>query len=300
MKDPEAVANAMRAIEQHSSVPVSVKCRIGVDDNDSYPELVRFIRRVRDGSGVRHFIIHARKASGRPAAAPTLAPWAAEPCTPTQAFLQGLDPHQNRTIPPLRHQWVWALSRDFPDCQFTLNGGVTGPHEAASILRQEHEGRRLHGVMIGRAAYNSPWQTLSCADKLVYGESENPMANRRQLLREYCAYADSIQGRWKSEGEVQASAGGGSPITSASYLAVRPASVPLSSQHPNVRALVRPILNLFAGERGNRMWKQLLDKEIKTARTLSELVDRQALQGLHIRHRLKRLIARPAASVRGS
>lgn len=86
MLRPEGVRDAVRAIEEVSSVPVSIKCRIGVDDSDSYAELERFIRVVSEGTNVRHFIIHARK-----------------------AYLNGLNPHENRTVPPLKHQWYVML-----------------------------------------------------------------------------------------------------------------------------------------------------------------------------------------------
>lgn len=129
----------------------------GVDDFDTYPELARFIRVVSEGSCVRHFIIHARK-----------------------CLLKGLNPHQNRTIPPLRYEWVWALKRDFPHLDFSLNGGVLTLEEVAAALRTVNAGggsgdvaeggeaptaggggrQGVMGVMVGRAAYNMPWDAL--------------------------------------------------------------------------------------------------------------------------------------------
>lgn len=173
MLRPEGVRDAIRAIEEGSQAPVSVKCRIGVDENDSYAELDRFIRVVSEGTSCRHFIVHARK-----------------------AYLNGLNPHENRTIPPLKHQWVWALKRDFPHLEFTLNGGISGSFEAASCLDQELVDTRVYGVMIGRAAYNYPWQCLSNVDTLIYGEASNPATSRRAVLETYAAYADGIIGRW--------------------------------------------------------------------------------------------------------
>lgn len=127
-----------------------------MDDFDTYPELARFIRVVSEGSCVRHFIIHARK-----------------------CLLKGLNPHQNRTIPPLRYEWVWALKRDFPHLNFSLNGGVLTLEEVAAALRTVNGdageaaaagsdlsaggggGRQgVMGVMVGRAAYNMPWEAL--------------------------------------------------------------------------------------------------------------------------------------------
>lgn len=89
----------------------------GVDDVDSYEALAAFVRAVHEGSGVAHFIVHARK-----------------------CHLKGLNPHQNRTVPPLRYQWVWALKRDFPHLHFSLNGGVLTLEETAAALRLVDDG----------------------------------------------------------------------------------------------------------------------------------------------------------------
>jgi tRNA-dihydrouridine synthase A len=158
-----------------------------------------------------------------------------------------LNPHENRTIPPLKHHWVWSLARDFPDLQFTLNGGITGAHEARSALDQRHEGAGLHGIMIGRAAYYYPWQTLSNVDSIVYGE-ENPAVNRRQVLKEYAEYADQMCGRWGVADD--------------------------GHKNPSVRTLMKPILNLFAAEPRNKNWKRLVDDVIKRADSVSELLDK--------------------------
>jgi tRNA-dihydrouridine synthase A len=83
-----------------TKLPVSVKCRLGVDDNDTYPELVEFVKIVSQEAGVSKFIVHARK-----------------------AFLKGLNPKANRKIPPLNYNWVLNLKSDFPDLEFVINGG---------------------------------------------------------------------------------------------------------------------------------------------------------------------------------
>ena len=83
----------------------------GVDSFDSYAELAAFVAAVARGSPVDHFVVHARK-----------------------CLLKGLSPHQNRTVPPLRYEWVWALKRDFPALHFSLNGGVGGLEEVAAAL----------------------------------------------------------------------------------------------------------------------------------------------------------------------
>ena len=100
---------------------------LGVDDFDSYPFASHFVHVVSTHSPVRHFIIHARK-----------------------CHLKGLSPAQNRNIPPLRHSWVYALKRDFPHLEFTLNGGIRTLLEVQRALEAAPEGARLAGVMVGR------------------------------------------------------------------------------------------------------------------------------------------------------
>ncbi|XP_019158907.1 PREDICTED: uncharacterized protein LOC109155726 isoform X3 [Ipomoea nil] len=126
MLDPKFVAEAMSVIAANTNVPVSVKCRIGVDDHDSYNELCDFIYKVSSQSPTRHFIIHSRK-----------------------ALLNGISPADNRKIPPLKYEYFYALLRDFPDLQFTINGGINTINE---INAARTEG--AHGVMVGRGAYH--------------------------------------------------------------------------------------------------------------------------------------------------
>ncbi len=101
-------------------------------------------------------------------------------------------------MPPLRHEWAWALKRDFPHLDFSLNGGVQSAHEAASAIALDVPplGRGgIHGVMIGRAAYNDPWGVLGDADRAVFGEEVNGARSRREVLEQYCDYADAMLGR---------------------------------------------------------------------------------------------------------
>mmetsp|Transcript_1810 Transcript_1810/g.209 ORF Transcript_1810/g.209 Transcript_1810/m.209 type:complete len:128 (-) Transcript_1810:324-707(-) len=112
---------------RRSSIPVTVKCRLGADKMDSYEELTNFINVVGQ-SGVDHFIVHARK-----------------------CILKGLTPHQNRTIPPLNYDWVYKLTEDFPEKKFTINGGIK-THEDIQL----HLDAGVYGVMMGRNAYENP------------------------------------------------------------------------------------------------------------------------------------------------
>jgi tRNA-dihydrouridine synthase A len=177
MKEAELVASCMAAMSQALGphTPTSVKCRLGVDEADSYAELYNFIKVVSELGGVQHFIIHCRK-----------------------CLLKGLNPAQNRSVPPLRHEWVWALKRDFPHLVFTLNGGVLSAHDASTALQLEAHTLGpgvLHGVMIGRQAYNDPWGVLGDADRTIFGAEENAAVSRRQVIYKYCQYADGMIGR---------------------------------------------------------------------------------------------------------
>jgi tRNA-dihydrouridine synthase A len=135
-----------------------VKTRIGIDDRDSYGELVDFIGTVARG-GCTTFIIHARK-----------------------AWLQGLSPRENRHLPPLDYATVYRLKRDFPHLQFVLNGGVTALDEVTAHLHH------VDGVMIGRAACSNPY-LLHGADALVFGDDATSLSRAEVLLR-YTDYAE--------------------------------------------------------------------------------------------------------------
>jgi tRNA-dihydrouridine synthase A len=181
MLTPSLVAGCMAAVRAaldgggYASLPLSVKCRLGVDDADSYEALREFVRAVSEEGRVRHFVVHARK-----------------------CLLGGLSPAQNRSVPPLRHEWVWALRRGFPHLHFSLNGGVQNAHEAAGALALDAAGLgpgAVSGVMVGRAAYNDPWGVLGDADVAVWGAAGNPAASRREVLEAYCAYCDGMMGR---------------------------------------------------------------------------------------------------------
>jgi len=113
MKEPHTVANVVqRMIRQtNGNIPITVKCRVGVDNNDSYRELKEFIRIVSEKGGARHFIIHARK-----------------------AWLKGVNPKQNRSLPILKHERVFALVNDFPHLRFSINGGINDLEEVQSLL----------------------------------------------------------------------------------------------------------------------------------------------------------------------
>jgi len=156
MKEPDLVASCVESMIDASDIPVSVKSRIGIDDMASYNRLSDFVARIHK-KGCQHFIIHARK-----------------------AWLQGLSPKENRTIPPLKYPWVYQLKRDFPQLKITLNGGVTECNEVIKHL--DH----VDGVMLGRAIYHQPY-LLADIDSKVFGK-KGIFRTREQALVDYMTY----------------------------------------------------------------------------------------------------------------
>ena len=147
MKSPDLVAECVAAMRAASPVEVTVKCRIGVDEQDPNDVLPDFIAKV-SAAGVRRFTIHARK-----------------------AWLQGLSPKENRDIPPLDYDLVRQIKADNPDLHISINGGIDTLDQAVELL-----GQGLDGVMIGRAAYHSPADILIGADTRIFGQDAGPDA----------------------------------------------------------------------------------------------------------------------------
>ncbi|WP_268116900.1 tRNA dihydrouridine(20/20a) synthase DusA [Methylobacter sp. YRD-M1] len=156
MAEPELVAECVAVMRQAVSIPVTVKSRIGIDERDSYEELVHFIATVAD-AGCRTFIVHARK-----------------------AWLSGLSPKQNREVPPLRYDIVYQLKNDFPALKIILNGGITTLDQAEEILKH------VDGVMIGREAYHNPY-LLADVDKRFFAESYEPKS-RQEIVMQLIPY----------------------------------------------------------------------------------------------------------------
>ena len=152
MAEPELVAACAAAMSAQVKIPVTVKCRIGIDDQDSEGDLSRFIATVAD-AGVGIFIVHARK-----------------------AWLDGLSPKENREIPPLDYARVYRLKAARPDLTVVLNGGI----ETIEAC-QEHL-RHVDGVMLGRAAYQTPY-VLAGVDRSFFGSNETPAARGDVLDR---------------------------------------------------------------------------------------------------------------------
>jgi len=156
MKEPDLVASCVESMIDASDIPISVKSRIGIDDMKTYDELSDFVARIHK-KGCQHFIIHARK-----------------------AWLQGLSPKENRTIPPLNYPWVYQLKKDFSQLKITLNGGVTECNEVIKHLGH------VDGVMLGRVIYHQPY-LLSDIDSKIFGKKDMSRT-REQVLVDYMDY----------------------------------------------------------------------------------------------------------------
>jgi len=156
MKQPELVAECCSAMRAAVDVEVTVKCRIGVDDQEPREVLPAFLETVA-AAGVGRFAIHARK-----------------------AWLQGLSPKENRDIPPLDYPLVQEMKAAFPQLHLSVNGGIASLAQARAFLDAG-----LDGVMIGRAAYHQPWDVLGTADAAIFGQADGlagPDAAVRAML----------------------------------------------------------------------------------------------------------------------
>ena len=162
MKDAPLVADCYRAMAEATDVPVTVKCRLGVDDQDVVATLPNFIETVAK-AGCNHFIIHARK-----------------------AWLKGLSPKENRDVPPLDYDLVRAMKLRFPELEIVLNGGLTEIEDAST------QTQGLDGFMLGRAAYHNPW-ILTQIDSAIYG-AEAFTRGRDDIVRDIIDYTRSREG----------------------------------------------------------------------------------------------------------
>ena len=156
MAEPRLVGECVAAMKARVAVPVTVKCRIGIDEQDPEEALQELTCAVK-AAGVGALIVHARK-----------------------AWLQGLSPRENRDIPPLDYDRVYRLKDAHPDLVIVLNGGVTSLEQAATYLD------RLDGVMMGRAAYQEPWRLLE-VDPLLFGEA-SPFATPKAAAQAMMPY----------------------------------------------------------------------------------------------------------------
>ncbi|CAD2090206.1 dihydrouridine synthase, putative [Plasmodium vinckei brucechwatti] len=230
MKKPELVKNIVYEIKKKVQIPVTVKIRTGVDDLDSFSFLRSFIETV-SSVGCEHFIIHSRK-----------------------AWLKGLDPKQNRSVPPLEYNKVFDLCKLYPNLKFTLNGGIKSIEQGVALLNgyapinkttgnhnnytdnnyikvEDYDINPLYGVMIGRACMDNI-TVLAKTDKLVYNHDTLATAySRRTVLEAYKSYLEQ---------------------NSSFYSLV------------NAFELLKPILGILKGMPGHRLFRNKIDSYIRT------------------------------------
>ncbi|KRA33163.1 tRNA-dihydrouridine synthase A [Rhodanobacter sp. Root627] len=157
MREPALVGDCVRAMQQEVDIPVTVKCRIGVDDQDDYADLQHFTETMLE-VGVGVLAVHARK-----------------------AWLQGLSPKENRDVPPLDYERVYRLKREFPQLIVIINGGIVTLEQVQAHLRQ------VDGVMLGRAAYHDPY-LLAQIEAALYGQ---PLPSRSDILGHMRPYIEA-------------------------------------------------------------------------------------------------------------
>ena len=233
MAEPERVADCVAAMQAVVQVPVTVKHRIGIDRREDYEFVHRFVDVVA-AAGCRRFVVHARN-----------------------AWLDGLDPKQNREIPPLRYEVVHRLAQDFPHCAFELNGGLQDlAHGLAAVCPTEASGpdsetasegpavvdamagaeadspaTRLVGAMYGRRAYHDPWLLAGVDDWLARHAAEAPVTDAAQ------------------------------PLTRAAVVAALVGYLERGAAHGvEVRHLARHVLGLYLGHPAARLWRRMLSE----------------------------------------
>lgn len=160
MARPDLVAESVAVMRQATTLPVTVKHRIGIDDRDRYEDMAQFVATVAE-AGCDRFIVHARK-----------------------AVLQGLSPRENRTVPPLRYADVYRLKAEFPTLRIEINGGITTLPQAVEHLQA------VDGAMLGRAAYDQPY-LFAEADRVGFADPALPRT-RRQVLEAMLAYLEPL------------------------------------------------------------------------------------------------------------
>jgi tRNA-dihydrouridine synthase A len=156
MAHPQLVADCIKAMQDACTIPVTVKHRIGIDDQEDYPHMLEFVETIA-ATGCKTFIVHARK-----------------------AWLKGLSPKENRDIPPLRYELVYQLKKQRPDLEIIINGGIDSLEACHTHLQH------VDGVMLGRSAYHNPF-LLASVDQEFFGSTKTPL-NREEVIQDYLPY----------------------------------------------------------------------------------------------------------------
>ncbi|WP_333824851.1 tRNA dihydrouridine(20/20a) synthase DusA [Pinisolibacter sp.] len=197
MAEPDLVAECVAAMKRAVAIPISVKCRIGIDEADPRVMLPTFVEKIV-GANVDSLTVHARK-----------------------AWLQGLSPKENRSVPPLDYGLVYDVKRAHPHLHVAINGGIRSLDEAEALLAPQPDGVTLDGVMLGRAAYETP-DLLAAVDRRIFGDTA-PDADPFAVVAAMEPYIAEVL------------AGGG-----------------------KLSHVTRHMLGLFAGRPGARAWRRIL------------------------------------------
>ncbi len=211
MAHPNLVGECIQAMQAVTHLPVTIKCRIGIDDQDEDQDLEDFIQHQKT-AGCEIFILHARK-----------------------AWLKGLSPKQNREVPPLNYARVERLKAQHPDLVIALNGGINSLEECQTHLE------KLDSVMLGRAIWNNPW-LVAQVDQQLYGEAGNGLT-QHQAVRNYLPYVEQRL----SEGD-------------------------------RLNPMIRPLLGVFQGVVGARLFRRTLSEGAHLAGAGVELIEQALAQ----------------------
>ena len=158
MLEPNLVAECLSNMKNAVNIPISIKCRLGVDDHDDYEFIQNFVSITKE-SGVDVFIIHARN-----------------------GILKGLSPRQNRNVPPLKYDYVYKLKQDFPELEIIINGGIKNIDDSLTHLD------KVDGVMIGRAAYDNPFMLRDIETKFY--KTDSSINSKKEILNLYLEYVE--------------------------------------------------------------------------------------------------------------
>lgn len=289
MAEPDLVGDCVQAMQRSVKIPVTVKCRLGIDRDDSYEALRLFVDQVAS-KGCQQFIVHARK-----------------------AWLDGLSPKENRTIPPLRYEYVYRLKKEFPSLHIGINGGITTLADTQLHLQQ------VDSVMIGREAYYNPSCLLS-ADHVVYGQSNphnkqadqaaNTSYNSSATRTADCSANSSANcsantsaeystknsadcsaenpakcsgvcsAKYSSDSSADYSAKCSDEIMAVLAIVAKDYAAYMQNQYEcgvRINAMSRHLIALYQGVPGARLWRRHLSEQASNATNAEELVD-QALE----------------------
>ena len=222
MAHPDRVARAIAAMQAAVTIPVTVKHRIGIDNRDRYEDMYDFVRTV-SAAGCQRFTVHARK-----------------------AWLKGLSPKENRTVPPLRYEDVFRLKHDFPHLFIEINGGIANLDDARQHLN------RVDAVMIGRAAYDNPY-LFATVDRDFYPAGSC-------LTRSVPNPAGNVSPNIATRFEIAT--------------AMLPYIEEQLDRGTKLHSITRHMLHLFAGQAGTRAWKRTLTEDVRQTSAGPEVVER--------------------------